>query len=325
MEFNNSDFEQLFDEEAVVISTEEPQNTPEPEPEPSPEPEPQPEDTDESLKVLFEYAKEKGIFDLPDDFEFDGTPTKIDEALSLSRSRRRETTRAELLSELASDLKPLLNELTGGGSIQEFLQVYNEPDYDNLDLSNEDIQRAVIFEYFQRTTKHPPEKIEKLIERLEPEDLEAEALDAIEYMKEFTRQKREALISKVEQEKLEREALIKEQTTKLTSLIDTNPALDESRKSRLKTFMFVPVKDGDLYSTQLSKTMAQITANPEHLLQLADILADYNPSRGLDLDRLKKRLDTDKNKNFKEFLNSRTDTKHDVSGGSTKKVVDDLD
>lgn len=103
---------------------------------------------DPVAKEYYEFLKEYGVLSTPDDFEFDGTPEKLQQALDLTRESLKETTARSLWETLPEDFKPLLQyALAGGKSLDDYMEAYAQPDYTTLDLSNPDNQRRVMYDY----------------------------------------------------------------------------------------------------------------------------------------------------------------------------------
>lgn len=283
------------------------------------------EDSDVSTQY-FNFLKEYGVLNTPEDFEFDGTPETLQKALDLTKENLREETAKALWDTLPSDFKPLLKyALAGGQSIETYLDAYAQPDYASLDLSDEANQRKVMYDYYAMTSPHSPEKINKMINRLaESGALEEEAIETAPELVELVDQRKQELIQQAAAEKAAQEAQVQEQTKKLNTVIEALPNVDATRKNRLKTFMFTPVKYEEGYSTQLNKTINQVISNPEHFVQLADLLADYNPDKGFNLERLKTQLKSENNSTFRELINSKLDPKTKVKGTSNKPLKEDF-
>lgn len=83
-------------------------------------------------------------------------------------------------------------------------------------------------------------------------------------------------------------------------------------------------RNGDT-DTDFSRTIKKISANPEHLVQLADILADYDEEKGLDLKRFLKKGKTEATKTLKERLEEVTDSKTKVTGKGSKVQKQNFD
>lgn len=326
MEFTSEELDSLFPETTPepdpVIDTD-----PDPEPEPEPEPLTKNEDTepDEIAASYYELLKTQGLLDVPDDFEFDKTPAKLQEALQLTDQRRSAQLEATLRAKVAPELQPFFDyALAGGKDIQSYLAAYQEIDYDELDTADEGTQKAIMFEYYKQTSPYSDEKIHKIIARLDPNELEEAAIETIQELKELAEKRKRDLIRNAKEAEEQKQKNIQAQTDKLISVIDKTESFDTSRKNRIRTFMFVPVNDGESTMTQFQRAMSQITNNPEHLVQLADILADYNPKKGFSFERRDKQLQTGAARTFREILHSKADPRVAIKTGVQDNPKDDL-
>lgn len=283
-----------------------------------------PPEADPQITAYFEYLRDNEALNLPEDFEFNGTEDQLRKALEITRERNLTSAKDELNSKLKGDFKDLLEyALKGNTSARDYLDAYNEIDYDQFDLDDVMHQKSIIYHYFKQTSNYTDEKIAKLIERFDETELREEAETTVDELKQMAQERKQALLTQADQEKQAAETARQENTDRLTNVIESNKSFDTSRKERLKTFLFVPVNDGQTSSTQFARTMSQIASNDEHLVQLADLLADYNPKSGFTFDRIKKNLKSDTNKNFKQYLNEKTDPTS-ARGNNTRQVVNDL-
>lgn len=277
-------------------------------------------------ETSFELLKEYGVVSLPDDFKFDGTAESFEKALEITKENLKEQTARNLWETLPEDFKPLLQyALAGGKDLQSYLEVHTQPDYSEIDLSDPNNQRQVMYDYWALTSNYSPEKINRMIDALDKAgDLESEALETAQELKDIIEERKEQLIQEATLAEENEKKLIQEQTTKITEVIQALPNVDKTRKSRLQTFMFTPVKYEEGYSTGLNRTIQQVTSNPEHFVQLADLLADYNPDKGFSFERLKTQIETQKNKNFKDIID-KLESKSKVKGTPAKQIKEDFD
>lgn len=156
-------------------------------------------------------------------------------------------------------------------------------------------------------------------------DLEDEAVDAVKELVQYKEQQKEQLLAEAANQEQAAKEATKKQTEELTKLIETTSLIGDERKNRVKAFMFNPIKENGQYTTQLNQTMSAITTNPEHLIQLADILADYNPSVGFNFDRLERKSKTKDTKSFKDLLDQKLDPKTGLKGSNKKVINEDFD
>lgn len=194
-----------------------------------------------------------------------------------------------------------------------------------MDLSLEENQRQVMFDYWRMTSNYPPEKINRMIDALDKAgDLSSEAVETAKELAELIAERQESLVQQAAAEEAAQKKAIQEQTEKITKVIEALPNVEKSYRNRLQTFMFTPVKYEEGYSTQLNRAINQITANPEHFVQLADLLAQYNPEKGFNFERVKAQVKTETNKQFKDIIN-KLDSKVKIKSSSTEKLGENFD
>lgn len=283
---------------------------------------------DETALAYFNYLKEAQVLAIPDDFQFDGTTDGINQALELTRQAQLQQVAESIWARLPDDFKPLLSYgLNGGSSLQAYMDAYSPLNYDELDIDDPITQNRVIKEYYKTMNpKFSDEKIDKMVARLsEIGDPKEEAEDAIDYLKGLKAERQQNLLESLEEQRQADIQRAQEESRKLSELIDGSKTYDNLRKGRLKNFILNPIQEDNQVTTEFSKTLDNILENPDHLVQLADILADYHPSKGFNFDRLRKQLKTDSVKNFKDLLQSKLDTKTKVKGGTQKEVKEDFD
>jgi len=278
----------------------------------------------EDLTGYYNFLKQTGALNVPDDFEFDGSEESFEKALTLNKETTRNNVASEIWEALPEDFKPLLSyALNGGSSLKNYLDYYTPVDYDSVDLDDVDNQKKLLTEYYQKTSNHSDEKISKFISRLENSgDLFSEASDALVELKSLKEDREAKLIeqAKIEQERKLREA--QEEITQINASIEKLNA-DNERKKRLKTLTLVPIKYEDKTMTQFDHAMSRIYSNPDHFIQLADLVADYNEKSGFNFDRLKSKIKAESNTSLKNLIDNTLGTTK--KGSSVKQVKDDFD
>lgn len=285
-------------------------------------------DSDPDAVAYFNYLKEYNIIDVPEDFEFDGSVEGINQALEITKQSQYQQIASNIWNNLPEDFRPLLAYgLNGGTSLQAYLEAYSPMDYDSMDVDDPISQQRVIKEYYKTINpKYSEEKIDKMISRLmEIGDPKEEAEDALNYLKTLKTERQQNLLASLEAEREAQAKAAEEESKRLTELIDSSKTYDSLRKGRLKNFILNPIKVDNRMTTEFSRSLDEILENPEHLIQLADILADYDSRKGFNFERLKKQLKTDSVKNFKDLLQSKLDTKTKVKGGTQKETREDFD
>lgn len=283
---------------------------------------------DDDATAYFEYLKSMNVLKVPDDFEFDGTVDGINNALELTTRATKQEAAMGIWDSLPDDFKPLLAYgLKGGKSLQEYLSAYQPLDYDEADLSDAITQERVIRDYYKEIKpNNTEERISNMITRLKDlGDLEEEAREAIDYMKELKAAKQQDFLSNLEkQQQAERERADQE-TQKLVALIESSKEHDSLRKNRLKNFITNPIKENGTVTTEFARTLNTILDNPEHVVQLANLLADYHNKSGLNFDRIKRQLKTENNKSFRAQLDEKLEGKTKLKGGTQREQREDFD
>lgn len=280
------------DPEPVDPITDPEPSDPEPEPtdpEPTEPTEPvEPIDT-EDLNKYYEFLNEAGILKPSENFKFDGTAESLETAFAETKGNLQREAAMSIWDSLPDEYKPILQyAFSGGKNVEQFLNTYKNGniDYENLDLEDVDNQKEVLYQVYKNTTNFSDDKIEKLISALEKQgSLEEEAVAGVVELRSVQEKMREEL---QEQARLQQVANLekeKENRILLSSKIKESP-LSSERKSRLETFLFTNTKEGD---NKMDATINSIVQNKDHLIQLADLLLDYDPKTGFQIaDRFSK-------------------------------------
>ena len=285
------------------------------------------DDEDVPIDGYYNFLKQYGVLDVPEDFKFDGTPESLEQALLETKKNTATKVLQDVWEGLPDDFKPLLEYgLAGGKSLQDYLRTYgNQVKLETLDLNDEENQKLVIREYYRQTTQKNDEQIDRMLTRLETMGgLDEEAQDALEYLQEYKETAKERLLQKAQAEEKARIEQAQKEIETLKSTIQTTN-LDDTRKRRVEAFMLQPIKEGTQVTTSFDKALDQILNNPQHLVQLADILADYHPSKGIDLNRIETKIKTQNNKTFKQLLNESVNNSKPTGNSTRRKTKEDFD
>lgn len=184
-----------------------------------------------------------------------------------------------------------------------------------------DLQRKVVRDYYLQTSNHPPERIERMVAKLEDRGhLYDEAVDALEEIKQFKEQKKLQLDAIAKAEEEQRKLQAQQEIDKLNKTIEEATFLEAERKNRVKSFVLAPIKVDGKVTTQFDNALEQIFANEQHFVQLADMLADYNPKQGFNFERLEKKIKTKNNTAFKKLLD---ETLVSTRSGAAKKPLNE--
>lgn len=268
---------------------------------------------DEDAKAYFDFLKVENVLDVPEDFVFKGNSESIQEALALTKKNLTTKVAQQIWQTLPDDFKPLLEYgLNGGTDLQKFLDIAKSSDVETLELTDDISRKAVIKSYYKvLNPKLDDAQIDKRISRLsEIADLEEEALDALEYLKTHKEEQKAALILEAQAEQQRQIDQAKKEIDTYVKLIDESKDLEVNQKNRLKTFLLSP----DNNTTGFEASLDAVYANPQHKIQLAAILADYDPRIGFNFDRIQKKAQNKATQSLKELINSKLDTKSQVKG-----------
>lgn len=234
--------------------------------------EPSEEDEDEEIDEGDEDLDEKDIVDpffdlfseeLGWEVDEEEKPKSIKELLGLMSSIIEENSAPNYASE---DIKKLDDFVKNGGDIKEYFDTVFPKDLDlnSVDLSNGDIQKAVVKEHL-KTLNYSDSKIERRLERYEEAGtLEEEAEEAVELLKEYNKSKEEKLLKETEKRN---KARIEEQQRFISNVEETINSLDSIQgiplskkdKKELYDYLFKVNSDGKTaYQKDYSKDVKSI-------------------------------------------------------------------
>jgi hypothetical protein len=241
------------------------------------------------LEAYYEQLGEMDFWDLPEEFEFDGTEEKFKEAYELTNERRKNLAVQEVFEALPEEFqKAVQYGLQGGRSLQEFVgSVSDEIDYETVDTADPIMQKRLLREYFRASTKYNDNKIESFISKLEKLDsLEEEAEDAADYLKNYHERRREELL---EQQRLQAQRE-QEEADRIRQLeveaIDSADYLSNKQKKAIKAQMFNVTKRNNAEATGTVHKLGSVFGNPQHKVQLAMLLDLYDEQKGFDFSKL---------------------------------------
>jgi hypothetical protein len=279
---------------------------------------------------LFNILKEVEFIEeglLPEDFKFEGDSKSLAKAIELSTASLKSKLAESLVQSFPEEMQPVMEYvLAGGKKVNEFLQQITTPslDLDSIDLSNIDAQRNIMYQYYKETTKYDDDKIIRLISKLEASGaLEEEAEDSINDLKTIQENKARNLIESQKQAKLEQEKREEERRATLIDSVSTQ-IKDTKRQNKVRAFLVNVSTTPEGSNTEFGRAISSIANNPEHLVQLADILLDYDPKKGLSLDRVKSKLTSEATSSLQQKLEEAAN-KTKVSGKGSKIPTSQFD
>lgn len=304
---------ELVSETATLVEDEEITDTKETTTEPEPI-EVEESEEDDRITSTYEFLKEAEFLDLPEDFQFDGTPEKFQEALEVSRKVVYEKTADAFFEALPEQFKPLLTyALKGGNSVDEYVKLYSTQAFEHLDPNKEDDQKAILFQHYKTTSNYDDAKIQRIIARLNEDDLPEAATEAYNELLEMKTERQAQLIADAEKAKEQQIEESKRRVEELTKAIETTTLLDDTRRNKVKGFFHNRLRVGDVETTEFNYTVERIFNNPEHLAQLADLLTDYDPKKGISTKRIEQKGATKETTKFKTLLTEKLTSKPKAS------------
>ena len=250
-------------------------------------------------KEYFKFLKEHNLIVTEDEFEFDGTDEGLEQAHSQTIQAYQRSALNAILEKLPTNLQDMaIYALKGGTDFEAF----NNKTTSSLDDSTLDGQTQIVKDYYKNIVKWPTDKIERYLSKLSEQDVQEEATDAKTKLIEEEATIRENYIKAQEAKEAEKLASIKEFNTKIESNIEQAGFVPAPRKQKLKNFIFNNVRKEDGPMTEMIRTFNTIQKNPEHFIQLADLLMDYDPKTGIAYTRFEKKSTTTINNGLKKAL-----------------------
>jgi len=200
-----------------------------------------------NYEALFSLLDDMGALSVGEDFEFDGTPEGIQEALKATDTSKQEVIAKQIWEGIPEDFRDaVLYGVNQGGSFEDYVKATIPKTLDQLDLDTKVDQRKAITLWYKETTQHSDEKIERLLDRLEASDALAEAAaESVEELEDiYAKRKKDVAATAAKA----REAQIEEQTrwqNEIKDKIQSADFLRGRRKNKIAGFMFNPVTVGD--------------------------------------------------------------------------------
>lgn len=276
----------------------------------------------EAITGLYNQLLEEGIITVEEGFEFDGTAKGLDKALDTTFENLKKAAQESLFTSLPDDVKNLVEFSLNTG---QGLNAYQNndsglPSLDSLDLDDEETQEKVLRDFYSSTTNYSKERIEKLISRAKQTgDLDLDAKDAYRDLLELKEQEKIQRQEQINQQKIAYEETQRQERELFENLIKENKELDDIRKGRVRNFIINKSrKRGESnYSSGLTRTLGLLSKNPEHIIQLGDLLLDYDPNKGLNLDRITNKTSSKKTKEALSRLDKALDPASTTRGGSS--------
>lgn len=245
----------------------------------------QSEQSEQAVEFSIDSLVELGIIPA------DATLTSVDDLVSHLDNYRDEYAKRKLeefVSALPDKLSAaLMHAMNTGEDLDGFLNFFQS--VPNVPKEEEE-QRKLIMQYLRNTTALSEAKISKMVQAMDEDELAEEAAKAYEEMLSQKRKYLEDVYRKREEERRKAEEENLRQMELLKKTLETS-SLHPSRRSKLEDFIFRPRRTSDgTQKPAIAIVLEEISKNPNHFIELAEILLSYTPSKGFDLSSLERKV-----------------------------------
>ena len=285
--------------------------------------------TEEAPSTLFETMMEMGLIMVPEDFKFDGTEDSLQEAINHDFNLRQEMAVQEIESKIEdAGIREIVAAGLKGGKFLDIVEFVSdkrkEVAIEDLDLNKEENARSYLTEVYKaRGIKLS--KIEALLDAAEADDTlipdAKEERDAeVAVLKE--KRKKAADAAKKAQDEDRKQRLEYEQ--KFTQAL-TKAEMPTSKKTAVLSAVQNVVSVNGNQMPEWHYKLLQIQNKPEDFIALLDILAGYDPKKGLGKPaKAASGAADDKDKSTKSLLNKLAgETKGTKIGGGRNAGKED--
>ena len=280
-------------------------------------------DSDDPIVVKFQEALDFGTFIVPEDFKFDGSEEKFNEAVELTQAHYAQEAETSLTSSIQDPkLKEIVDYGIKGGkfadieSFGQYQQIQNN--FETADLTDEDVQKEVMRSYYQTTAGSlGADKINKLVdEEVDSGKLKEAAEQAQQwFINETTKEKTRLATEAKGKLDAEKEAS-KVYNQNFQKALNETKFQDNKKREIVGSFDQVKLEDGQ----ELLKwhyNLMQVQSNPSHFIELLDILNTYNEEKGFNFTKIKNKVKTEETKSL--FDKFKGNNESAASGSRVKK------
>lgn len=244
-----------------------------------------PEDYSTLLKNNFEILKEKGVFQaLPEDYKFDPTDEGFEKALNDSAQEYMNYIHEQYKSQLQGNPKAmeLLDYVvqTGGKDLDKWVEFSSKEFYTDEDIeSNEAIAKQIVQKHLMENNGF--DKQEAIDHVNELSDLGSLSKHAIKY-NSVNRQKSEKEKERFMQEAAKR----KDETVKVIKQELEKTKIPTNKQKQIQRALFETQKFDETVDTEFNYKLKNILNNPAALIELANIVLEYDDKEGLKLQQV---------------------------------------
>jgi hypothetical protein len=271
-----------------------------------------------SVTDTFNFLKESNVLMLPENFEFKGTEESFEEALTLDSEMRNTAVMQNIESQIKDNrIFEMIEMGIKGGEFADMEKLFaatkEQAELEQYDVNKPEDAKEILKLYYKEA-KFNDTITKRNINRAEQEEtLEEEADEALKYLQERKTEVKEKLNKQASEQKKLKEIQQQEFNTNVVKVIQSgeyskdqvmnlatllSPAVNKNTKEPLKN------KVGDSMN-YYEYRLQQIQNNPEHLVQLLNILSMYDDNNGFNKQKEKevKQKETQSNKRSFDLLN----------------------
>lgn len=291
-----------------------------------------PDAGESGLTEQFSTLKELGYLFLPEDYPVPANDEEFEKAVSDSETYRRNAVLNEVWEGLPDEGRKLLEYmLQGGTDIKSFKDTFTKGlDLTKIDLSEKDHQKQVLKELYIKKG-FSPEKAEKQINILDNMlELEDEAKDAFEELKEIDRKEKEDLLKTAKQKKEEKDREAQERYNVLVQTLQKSDdfgggyTIGSKAKPKALESLFKSVKtpEGKVMSDFNYRLHEVVLQDPRLTLVLSDVLNRLTTDKKtgeiyFDFNNLLTKAETKVTKSIKDKIDSLSGNANKFKGGAS--------
>ena len=246
------------------------------------------EEEDDVIKTGYEVFKDSIFKYLPEDYKFKATEKGFEEAVTKVEETLFESIHSQYLQKFETNPKAteylnFIVETNGKGDIDKWVDINLKNNYSDEDLTDETIQKKVITEYYKLTGIEDEDIEDKLNDLEDLNKLEKESKLALKYINKYKETSTDELINDVKVTETKLKEVYDNNKQVLTSLL-TESKIPSVRKQKIVEEILEPVKlQNGSEMTMLDYRINVIKSNPEHIIQFANFLLNYDPNTGFDV------------------------------------------
>ena len=298
------------DAEDIEETTEEDVEDTEESVEESNETEEEEEEEDETFVKGYDIFKENIFKYLPEDYEFKATEKGFEEALNVVEDTIAGNIHSQYLAQLEGNPKAkayldFLVKTEGNGDFEKWQKVYNTDisSFKEEDMSDNDVAKVVYSEYLKFQGLEDEDILQKLEDAEDFGTLEKEAKIALKYIPKIQEKESEELLKDYQDQKKNRDEVY-QSNYNILSETAKQIKLPKERGQQLVDSIMKPVRtQGGYETTMFNYMLNRVQTNPQHILQLASLIMDYDEEKGFNFDGIaSKKENTKVARNFREKL-----------------------